>query len=107
MMVVLHWVRQLWQTPEQVMEVRMCLSIPGRITEIKQDRSLIMGKVDFGGITREVCLDYVPEAQVGQYVLIHVGFAISVLDEEEAMVRLNTIRELADFEEELKSDTSA
>jgi hydrogenase expression/formation protein HypC len=82
----------------------MCLSIPGRITEITQDGSLLMGKVDFGGITREVCLDYVPEAQVGQYVLIHVGFAISLLDEEEAMERLNLFRELADFDEELKSD---
>ena len=82
----------------------MCLSIPGKITEIKEDGSLLMGMVDFGGVTREVCLDYVPEAQVGHYVLIHVGFAISVLDEEEAMERLNTIREIADFEEELKSD---
>lgn len=82
----------------------MCLSIPGRITEIKQDGSLLMGMVDFGGVTREVCLDYVPEANVGQYVLIHVGFAISLLDEEEAMERLNAIREIADFEEELKSD---
>ena len=82
----------------------MCLSIPGKITEIKEDGSLLMGMVDFGGVTREVCLDYVPEVQVGQYVLIHVGFAISVLDEEEAMERLNAIREIADFEEELKSD---
>lgn len=82
----------------------MCLSIPGKIMEIKQDGSLLMGMVDFGGVTREVCLDYVPEAQVGQYVLIHVGFAISLLDEEEAMERLNAIREIADFEEELKSD---
>lgn len=83
----------------------MCLSIPGKITEITQDGSLIMGMVDFGGVTREVCLDYVPEAQVGQYVLIHVGFAISLLDEEEAMIRLNTIREIENFEEELKSDS--
>jgi hydrogenase expression/formation protein HypC len=82
----------------------MCLSIPGKITEIAQDGSLIMGMVDFGGITREVCLDYVPEAQVGQYVLIHVGFAISLLDEEEAMERLNTIREIENFEEELNPD---
>jgi len=83
----------------------MCLSIPGKITEITNDGSLIMGMVDFGGINREVCLDYVPEAQVGQYVLIHVGFAISVLDEEEAMARLDTIREIENFEEELKSDS--
>ena len=83
----------------------MCLSIPGKITEITNDGSLIMGNVDFGGIEREVCLDYVPEAQVGQYVLIHVGFAISVLDEEEAKARLDTIREIENFEEELKSDS--
>jgi hydrogenase expression/formation protein HypC len=82
----------------------MCLSIPGKITEITQAGSLLMGTVDFGGISREVCLDYVPEAQVGQYVLIHVGFAISLLDEDEAMERLNTIREIENFEDELKSD---
>lgn len=82
----------------------MCLSIPGKITEITQEGSLLMGTVDFGGVSREVCLDYVPEAQVGQYVLIHVGFAISLLDEEEAQARLDTIREVAEFEEELKSD---
>lgn len=82
----------------------MCLSIPGKITEIYKDGSLVMGKVDFGGVIKEVCLDYVPEAQTGQYVLIHVGFAISVLDEDEALERLNTIREIAEFEDELNSD---
>ena len=82
----------------------MCLSIPGMITEIYKDGSLVMGKVDFGGVIKEVCLDYVPEAQTGQYVLIHVGFAISVLDEDEAMERLSTIREIAEFEDELDSD---
>ena len=82
----------------------MCLSIPGKITQIYEDGSLLMGKVDFGGVLKEVCLDYVPEAQTGQYVLIHVGFAISVLDEDEAMVRLDTIREIENFEEELSTD---
>ncbi|MHB8776409.1 MAG: HypC/HybG/HupF family hydrogenase formation chaperone [Anaerolineales bacterium] len=82
----------------------MCLSIPGKITEIYEDGSLKMGKVDFGGVLKEVCLDYVPEAKTGQYVLIHVGFAISVLDEDEAMERLSTIREIAEFEDELDSD---
>lgn len=82
----------------------MCLSIPGKITEIYEDGSLKMGKVDFGGVIKEVCLDYVPEAQTGQYVLIHVGFAISVLDEDEAMERLSAIREIAEFEDELNSD---
>ena len=82
----------------------MCLSIPGKITEIYKDGSLIMGKVDFGGVLKEVCLDYVPEAQMGQYVLIHVGFAISVLDEDEAMARMDLVREIENFEEELNSD---
>ncbi|MDD2922567.1 MAG: HypC/HybG/HupF family hydrogenase formation chaperone [Anaerolineales bacterium] len=82
----------------------MCLSIPGKITEIYNDGSLLMGKVDFGGALKEVCLDYVPEAQTGQYVLIHVGFAISVLDEEEAQETLNTLREMAALDEELNPD---
>ncbi len=60
----------------------MCLSIPGKVMEIYNDGSLLMGKVDFGGVLKEVCLDYVPEAKTGQYVLIHVGCAISVLEEE-------------------------
>jgi hydrogenase expression/formation protein HypC len=82
----------------------MCLSIPGKITQIYEDGSLLMGKVDFGGVLKEVCLDYVPEAKTGEYVLIHVGFAISVLDEDEAMARLDTIREIENFEEELSTD---
>ncbi len=82
----------------------MCLSIPSKITEIYKDGSLSMGKVDFGGIRKEVCLDYVPEAQIGQYVLIHVGFAISVLDEEEALATLDLLREIENFEEEIGTD---
>jgi len=81
----------------------MCLSIPGKITEIEQQNSLLMGKVDFGGVLKEICLDYVPEAQVGQYVLVHVGFAISLIDEEEANARLETIRELAEFDDEFNA----
>ena len=78
----------------------MCLSIPGKIQKIYAEGSLKMGKVDFGGIVKEICLDYVPEVQVGQYVLVHVGFAISALDEDEAQSRLDAIREVAEFEEE-------
>jgi hydrogenase expression/formation protein HypC len=62
----------------------MCLAIPGRITETYDRDGVRMAKVDFGGIAREACLAYVPEASPGQYVLIHVGFAISTVDEEEA-----------------------
>ncbi len=62
----------------------MCLAIPGRIVEFHENHGVRMSKVDFGGITREACLEYLPDAQLGDYVLVHVGFAISKLDEEEA-----------------------
>jgi hydrogenase expression/formation protein HypC len=79
----------------------MCLSIPGKISEIYNDGSLLMGKIDFGGVLKEVCLDYVPEAKVGQYVLIHVGFAISLLDEDEALETIGLLREISSLEDEL------
>ncbi len=83
----------------------MCLGVPGKIIEIYQENGLRMGKIDFGGVTRDVCLAYVPEAQIGDYTVIHVGFAISQLSEEEAQQTLALIREIADFEEELVIDS--
>ena len=72
----------------------MCLGIPGRIVEVDDNPLMRMGKVDFGGVTREVCLAYVPEAQVGDYVIVHVGFAISRIDEEEAKETLRLLAEM-------------
>jgi len=79
----------------------MCLAIPGKITETFEVEGLKMGKIDFGGVTREVCLSYVPEADVGDYAVVHVGFAISILDEEEALRSLELIKEFEDIEAEL------
>ena len=79
----------------------MCLAIPGKIIETHQKDSLRMAKIDFGGIVKEVCLDYTPEARVGDYALIHVGFAISLMDEEEAMETLKLIKEVSEFENEI------
>ncbi len=79
----------------------MCLGVPGKITEIYDKDGLKMGKVDFGGIVRETCLDFVPEAQVGDYTVIHVGFAISLLSEEEAQKTLEMLREITNLGEEL------
>ena len=80
----------------------MCLGVPGRILEIEPNSlGMTMGKVSFGGIAKEVCLAYVPEAQVGDYVIVHAGFAISRLDETEAMEvfdLLSQMEELADAE---------
>lgn len=72
----------------------MCLGIPGKIVERFDRDSLPMGKVDFGGVSREVCLAYVPDAPVGSYVIVHVGFAISVLTEDEAETILQDLREI-------------
>jgi hydrogenase expression/formation protein HypC len=62
----------------------MCLAIPGKVIESFEQRGLRMARVQFGGITREACLEYVPDTKVGDYVLVHVGFALSRVDEQEA-----------------------
>jgi hydrogenase expression/formation protein HypC len=72
----------------------MCLAIPGRVVETFTHEGLHMARVQFGGVTREACLDYVPETQVGEYVLVHVGFAISRVDEEEARRTYEALAEL-------------
>lgn len=73
----------------------MCLAVPGKILEISQGSALTRtGRVDFGGVVRETSLAYVPEAKIGDYVVVHVGFALSVLDEEEAKKTLETFAEM-------------
>ncbi len=62
----------------------MCLAIPGRVAELYESGGVTMARVDFGGVTREACLAYLPETKVGDYVLVHAGFAISAVDKEEA-----------------------
>jgi hydrogenase expression/formation protein HypC len=85
----------------------MCLAVPARIEEIYPKDGLKMARVDFGGVSREVCLDYVPEAQVGEYCIIHVGFAISLLSEVEARETLALLNEIADIETELDTKPSS
>jgi hydrogenase expression/formation protein HypC len=79
----------------------MCLAVPGKIVEIKESDGLQMARVDFGGIFREACLDYVPEAKIGDYCVIHVGFAISLLSEQEAMETLELLKQISNIEDEL------
>ena len=85
----------------------MCLGIPGKIIEIYEANDLHMGKIDFGGVTREVCLAYVPEAQIGNYTIVHVGFALNVLDEAEALETLQLLREIGALDEELGAEAAA
>jgi hydrogenase expression/formation protein HypC len=81
----------------------MCLGIPGKVTEIRDEAGLAMGKVDFGGVRKDACLAYLPEVEVGDYVIIHVGFAISRVDEEEALKTLEILGEMGVMEAELQT----
>jgi hydrogenase expression/formation protein HypC len=82
----------------------MCLAVPGRIVQTYDKDGLRMARVDFGGVLREVCLDYVPEAEVGDYCIIHVGFAISLLSEAEAKETLALLQDIIDLEQDTASD---
>ncbi len=82
----------------------MCLGIPGKVLEMYEENGTTMGRVDFGGIVKEVCLAYVPEIEIGDYTIIHVGFAITRLDEESAQETLALFRETGLLEEELLAD---
>jgi hydrogenase expression/formation protein HypC len=62
----------------------MCLGIPGKVIKTFREHDVLMGKVDFGGVCKQVCLDHVPDVQIGEYVLVHVGFALSKIDVDEA-----------------------
>ena len=84
----------------------MCWGVPGKIVEVYEKDGLRMSKVDFGGVLRETCLEYVPEASEGEYVVVHVGFAISIISEEEAQETLAMLREIMDLEEELGPEVS-
>jgi hydrogenase expression/formation protein HypC len=62
----------------------MCLGIPGKVVETYREHDVLMGKVDFSGVVKRVCLEHVPQVQIGSYVLVHVGFALNTIDEDEA-----------------------
>jgi hydrogenase expression/formation protein HypC len=81
----------------------MCLGIPGKIIEIYNNGNLTMGQIDFGGVVREACLAYVPEAKVGDYAIIHVGFALNLVSEEEAQETLELLRQISASEQEMFS----
>lgn len=82
----------------------MCLGIPGKVVEMYEVNHTAMGKVDFDGIKKEVCLAYLPDIQLGDYVIVHVGFAITQLDEASALETLAMFRDLGKLEEELLAD---
>ncbi len=82
----------------------MCLAIPGKIITNEVQNGIRVGRVQFGGITRETCLDFVPEAAVGDYVIVHVGFAISLVDREEAERSYEALESMGLLKDELQSE---
>ncbi|GAP22914.1 HypC/HybG/HupF family hydrogenase formation chaperone [Leptolinea tardivitalis] len=79
----------------------MCLAVPGKIIEIYDSGGMRMCKIDFGGVIREACLQALPDAKVGEFTIIHAGFALNTLSEEEAQETLEALRELGEIENEL------
>lgn len=79
----------------------MCLGIPGKIIEISAGSGLRMCKVDFGGVVREACIEALPEAKVGDFTIVHAGFALNLLSEQEAKETLDLLREITSDEDEL------
>lgn len=79
----------------------MCLAVPGRVGRIYEDSGVRMGRLDFGGVVKDVCLAYLPELAVGDYAIVHAGFAISRVDETSAQETLAAFREMGLLEEEL------
>ena len=77
----------------------MCLGIPGKVIETYREHDVLMGKVDFGGVVKRVCLEHVPEVQIGDYVLVHVGFALSRIDEAEARRVFEFLEEMNQLDE--------
>jgi hydrogenase expression/formation protein HypC len=84
----------------------MCLGVPGKVLEIRADRGTRMATVDFGGVTKSVCLAYVPDVEIGDYTIVHAGFAITKLDEESALETLRMFAEIG-LLDELSGDPGA
>ena len=82
----------------------MCLAVPGKVVEIVDDGLAKMGRVDFGGVVKRVCLDYVPDIQVGEYTIVHAGFALQRIDEENAQKTLELFRQMGALDEEFASE---
>ncbi|MFI9722191.1 HypC/HybG/HupF family hydrogenase formation chaperone [Streptomyces sp. NPDC052396] len=78
----------------------MCLAVPGRVVDVGERDGTPMAKVDFGGVVKDVCLAYLPDLQVGDYTIVHVGFALQRLDEEAALATLELFRSIGALDEE-------
>jgi hydrogenase expression/formation protein HypC len=78
----------------------MCLGIPAKVIELYETNGLKMAKVDFGGVIKEVCMEYLPEVKPGDYTIVHVGFGLSILDEKEALETMDLLKQIDALGEE-------
>jgi hydrogenase expression/formation protein HypC len=78
----------------------MCLAIPAKVIELYETNGLKMARVDFGGVIKEACMEYLPEVKLGDYTIIHVGFGLSILDEQEAMETMDLLKQIEGLGEE-------
>ena len=85
----------------------MCLAIPGKVLDIDRAAQPVMGTVSFGGIHKKVCLEWLPEVTVGEYVIVHVGFAISKMDEQEAMETIDILNKMSEGLGEMEDEDGA
>jgi hydrogenase expression/formation protein HypC len=79
----------------------MCLGVPAKVIELYQANGMRMARVDFGGVIKEACMEYLPEAKVGDYTIVHVGFGLSILDEQEALETMELLKQIDARGEEL------
>jgi hydrogenase expression/formation protein HypC len=79
----------------------MCLGIPGKIVDLYESNGILMSKVDFGGVIREVCIQTLPEAKIGDYTVVHAGFALNLLSEKDAMETLEILKEIDFLNDEM------
>jgi hydrogenase expression/formation protein HypC len=78
----------------------MCLGIPGKVVELYEINGMKMAKIDFNGVYKEACMEYLPEINIGDYTLVHVGFGLSIIDENEAREAMNLLNQIAAMDEE-------
>jgi hydrogenase expression/formation protein HypC len=80
----------------------MCLAVPGKVLEIDRAAAPLMGTVDFAGVQKQICLEWVPEVRIGNYVIVHVGFALNTVDEQEAEETLRMLKQMGALDDEVR-----
>jgi hydrogenase expression/formation protein HypC len=94
---------QILSNKNKKWKIIMCLAIPGKVIEIDTSSKPLMGKVSFGGVQKNICLDWIPDVKVGEYIIAHVGFALNKIDEEEAKETLKLFEQMSEKMDDIKN----